>query len=735
VATAGTSGPSASPTDDAIREAVGRILASKGFRSSRRLGQFLQFIVEKRLAGKEDEIKEYAIAVEVYGKSADYDPRVDSSVRVEAARLRTRLTQYYEQEGSADAVRILLPKGRYIPAFESASRVDTAAPSPADEARGPSGTAEQTGDRRAPWGRIALVCVALGAAFAVWAFRGPTENVPEIYETTPITSDTGNEYAPSISPDGRQVAFSWSPGDETVSDIYVKQIGSEATLRLTEHPELETSPAWSPDGASIAFLRRRGARSSDLILIPALGGRERVLAEVNAPPASGLTWSPDGSSIVVIERLGEGADLHSAFRVVAAGGSGAIDVPASLTEFSKANYPALSPDGKQIAFLGTTGPWQGALHLAALDGGPIRRLADLEGQGAGIAWTRDGRNLIVGRFTPLRIRSMLRVNTADGRVSEVTVGNNPSQPSISADGSRLVFAEQSLGYDIVRYAALDGEEETGVRFIQSTRFDGNPQYSPDRTRIAFSSARAGGIDIWVCDADGTNPVQVTSIGGAGSPRWSPDSSRIAFDSTAEGSADIYVVGASGGVPRRVTQSEYEDVVPAWSPDGRWIYFSSDRAGSSQIWRAPASEEDPSAAETVTRDGGFYPWVSPDGAFLYYARERAKESSLWRLRLPDGESERLMPLRAGWGNWQPTEHGVYFVDRNDDVLPGEAPVWFLRRLDEQSGEIETVRKLLIPPDPSEPTLGGPGLSVSPDGRHLLLGQTTLSSDLVLVERFR
>lgn len=729
---AGTSGPSASPTDDEIREAVGRILASKGFRSSRRLGQFLDFIVEKRLAGKEDEIKEYAIAVEVYGKSVDYDPRVDSSVRVEAARLRTRLRQYYEQEGTTEAVRILLPKGRYIPAFESASRVGSPPSSSVDEALG---TTEQAGNRHAPWGRIALGCAAIGAVFAVWAFRSPTESVPEIYETTPITSDRGNEYAPSLSPDGRQVAFSWSPGDETASDIYVKQIGSEATLRLTEDPELETSPAWSPDGSSIAFLRRRGARRSDLILIPALGGTERVLAAVDAPPASGLTWSPDGSSIIVIERLGKGTDLYSAFRVVPAGGARAIDVQAPLTEFSKANYPAISPDGSRIAFLGTTGPWQGAVHIADLDEGSIRRLADLEGQGAGIAWTRDGRDLIVGRFTPLRIRSMLRVNTADGRVSEVTVGNNPSQPSISADGSRLVFAEQSLGYDIVRYSAPGSDDETGTRFIQSTRFDGNPQYSPDGTRVAFSSARAGGIDVWVCDADGTNPVQVTSIGGAGSPRWSPDGSQIAFDSTVAGSADIYVVGASGGVPRRVTESEHEDVVPAWSPDGQWIYFSSDRGGSSQIWRAPASEQDPSATEAVTRDGGFYPWVSPDGAFLYYARERAKESSLWRLRLPDGESERVMPLRAGWGNWQPTEKGVYFVDREGQLLPGEAPVWSLRLWDERSGEIETVRNLLAPPDPSEPTLGGPGLSVSPDGRDLLLGQTTLSSDLVLVDGFR
>ena len=709
-----------------------RVLASKGFRSSRRLCQFLEFAVEKRLAGEEDEIKEYAIAIEVYGKSADYDPRFDSSVRVEAARLRTRLRQYYEDEGSAEPVRVLLPKGRYIPVFEAArigADSSPSAPPSTEDASGPDGA------QRLPWGKVVAVVVAIAAAVGVWAFRRPAASGPETYKTTPITSDPGNEYAPSISPDGRQVAFSWSASDESASDIYVKQLGSEATLRLTENPALETSPAWSPDGASIAFLRRLDARRSELVLIPALGGSERVLAAVQSPPASGLTWSPDGASIVVIERLGEGTDLRSAFRVAPLEASGAIDVQASLAEFTKANYPALSPDGQQIAFLGTSGRWQSALHVAAIDGGPIRRLADLEGQGAGIAWTRDGRQLIVGRFTPLRIRSMLRVNVADGRVSEVTVGDNPSQPTISADGSRLIFAEQYLRYDIVRYSTLEADGTPGVRFVPSTRFDGNPQYSPDGTRIAFSSARAGDIDIWVCDADGTNPMQVTSIGGAGSPRWSPDGLRIAFDSTAGGSPDIYIVGVGGDVPRRVTSSEHEDVVPVWSADGRWIYFSSNRGGKLQIWRISASEGDSSEAVLVTKDGGFYPAISPDGDFLYYAGERANESSLRRMRLPDGEPEELMPLRAGWGNWQLTKTGAYFVDRDGELSPGDTPTWVLRHRDHDSGEIETVRELLIPPDPSEPTLGGPGLSVSPDGRSLLLGQTTLSSDLVLVEGFR
>jgi hypothetical protein len=76
------------------------------------------YIVEKTLEGKASEIKETVIATEIYGRSADYDPKTDSIVRVEATRLRAKLQSYYRQEGQGDVVRITIPKGSYIPCFE-----------------------------------------------------------------------------------------------------------------------------------------------------------------------------------------------------------------------------------------------------------------------------------------------------------------------------------------------------------------------------------------------------------------------------------------------------------------------------------------------------------------------------------------------------------------------------------------------------------------------------------------
>src|SRR6266480_5707461 len=74
------------------------------------------------------------------------------------------------------------------------------------------------------------------------------------------------------------------------------------------------------------------------------------------------------------------------------------------------------------------------------------------------------------------------------------------------------------------------------------------QFSPDGRRIAFVSLRSGNPEIWVCNSDGSNAVQLTSFGGpfVTTPRWSPDGERIAFDSNAAGEFDIHVVGANGG---------------------------------------------------------------------------------------------------------------------------------------------------------------------------------------------
>ena len=118
--------------DDVLSQ-LGRMLAQERFGSAGRNSAFLRHVVEKTLEGRTSEIKEVVIATEIYGRSCDYDPKVDSIVRVEATRLRSKLRSYYEQEGAQDPIRITIPKGSYVPQFErtSTGQLPASDPSPA----------------------------------------------------------------------------------------------------------------------------------------------------------------------------------------------------------------------------------------------------------------------------------------------------------------------------------------------------------------------------------------------------------------------------------------------------------------------------------------------------------------------------------------------------------------------------------------------------------------------------
>ncbi len=109
------------PMESALRERqllkqeLERVLSSDAFARTERLSKLLRFLVERHIEGRDDELKESLIGVEVFGRRPDYDPKLDSTVRTEAVRLRARLNKYYSTEGSQDLLVIELPKGGYVP--------------------------------------------------------------------------------------------------------------------------------------------------------------------------------------------------------------------------------------------------------------------------------------------------------------------------------------------------------------------------------------------------------------------------------------------------------------------------------------------------------------------------------------------------------------------------------------------------------------------------------------------
>lgn len=145
-----------SATAAEVRDELQRVLNSQEFRSSRRSQEFLKYVVENTLAGKADSLKERTIGIEVYGRSADYVPSDDATVRVKAGEVRKRLEQYYASDGHAAKVRIEIRAGSYVPEF----RITEAAE-----------------PRERPWVRrsVLWIMVALIAVFATatafWLFR------------------------------------------------------------------------------------------------------------------------------------------------------------------------------------------------------------------------------------------------------------------------------------------------------------------------------------------------------------------------------------------------------------------------------------------------------------------------------------------------------------------------------------------------------------------------------------
>src|SRR3954447_14342885 len=100
-----------------IRSQLTRILRSALFADAQRMVRFLQFAVEETLVGNASRLKENVIGIHVFDRPADYDPRIDPIVRVEARRLRLKLREYYERDGRTDDLIFELPKGRYSPMF------------------------------------------------------------------------------------------------------------------------------------------------------------------------------------------------------------------------------------------------------------------------------------------------------------------------------------------------------------------------------------------------------------------------------------------------------------------------------------------------------------------------------------------------------------------------------------------------------------------------------------------
>jgi serine/threonine protein kinase/Tol biopolymer transport system component len=566
------------------------------------------------------------------------------------------------------------------------------------------------------WGWVAMAAIAVIAVVAAWILLRPRPAAPiPALKSSPLTSYTGSETNPTFSPDGNQVAFAWNGDKQDNWDIYVKIIGSAgAPLRLTTDPAPDLFPAWSPDGKNIAFVR-----GQVILLVSPLGGAERKLADFDADGA--ISWSPDGKWIVAAQRPTP-KQPGGIFLMPLEGGENRLIV--STGSAAEYRSPVPSPDGRRLAFASCSNNYTCEIYISELESGlrPKGEARLLTPQGInlrGLAWASDSQTLLYGGLSNAYALGfgLWRAPVVSGPPQRLVFAPESSEyPAISKTGL-LAYANQTSDADIWIFETGAGSR----RLISSTRSENNAQFSPDGKRIAFLSDRSGRGEIWVCESDGSHPLQLTSSPrSTGSPRWSPDGRWIAYDSrTADGTPDIYVIDSTGGRPRPVVQHPASDRIPNWSRDGKWIYFSSNRnGGRDEIFRVPASGGEPAL---ITDQGGYVAVESVDGRILYYTKTGGGSSPLFSRLLAGGGEQQVLPSVFSRA-FAVTAEGIYYTERADQA--GMFPMKFFAFSTRQSRVLTRL-----------PETPGFGLSVSPDGKKILYTLASESSDLVLVENFR
>jgi Tol biopolymer transport system component/DNA-binding winged helix-turn-helix (wHTH) protein len=598
---------------------------------------------------------------------------------------------------------------------------------------------------------VSLSALALAVGWLEFPRRNEHLIVSEA-RITPLTSYPGMETHPSLSPDGTQVVFSWEGEPRKDPDIYVQTIGQGRPVPLTTDPRPEFGPVWSPDGQWIAFCRETES-GNEIVMVPARGGGpEKVIASPskawipvcpNRRPA--LSWFPSSDALAAVGYVT--SDSPRAIYVVPVDGGPARAITHPPGRAWGDELPSVSSDGRYVAFTRALdfSEWgEAEIYVLALNAGksaagePAAFMSRPSPAGAdfghlepiwGLGWIAGRNELIFSR------RGLWIASLAGRRAVKLipTAGYTPGPFSVSRDGARFVFSTRSKDWsddcdiwEIPGPASGVRERQqaaAGKALIESTRLDTNPQYSPNGSRIAFTSERTGKEQIWVADADGSTAMQLTHRDAwFGSPRWSPDGRYIAYDGVdgPDRKGDVYVMPAGGGAERRVTPEASHEQVPSWSRDGRWIYYESDRTGVFQLWK---TEFPTGRTVQVTFHGGAAASESPDGQWLYYGKRG--ETGIWRRSVAGGEEERVTEhgYAMQWGIYD--QGGCLMTPLLDEVR--------VECFSFKSNQLSVITR--FPNGGRVRFDGGPAFCVSPDGKRILYTRVGREEgDLMLIDNF-
>jgi Tol biopolymer transport system component len=383
--------------------------------------------------------------------------------------------------------------------------------------------------------------------------------------------------AMAISPDGERIAFSAREDGFGISHLYVRAMNLLTTTRVPG-TEGGFEPFWSPDGRQLAFASRGTLKKLDLS-----GGSPQALCRIG-DFVSGASWGRDG--VIVFSAGGE------LFRVAATGGE-----PQQLgkrTEGETARTsPHFLPDGRYLYFSQTVRPENRGIFVASLASADGKRI--LPSDGAAV-YSPSGHLLFV-RGEALMAQAF-DVDQLKLSGEPLRVGAQVALYGVSLQATQYGGTAAAAAYTVSRNGVLAWQADSGLGGMQLTWFDrrgknlgtvgeraaySNPALSPDERTLAISRVDPGTTtrDVWAYDlVRGTSTRLTFDPADDINPAWSPDGSRVAFTSDRKGVRQIYqkLANGAGDEELLLESTDWWKNVEHWSPDGRFLLYNYYRGG-------------------------------------------------------------------------------------------------------------------------------------------------------------